>query len=411
MIRFASAVVLAGLLAIAPARGADDDYEYDEPGDSDGGGEPETEPYYGDGGAGAPPEAERDAVLASHGTWVRHASWGRVWRPRVTVGWRPYTHGYWGWSPYGWTWVSSEPWGWSYHYGRWGWYDHYGWVWVPGTVWAPAWVDWWEADGWIGWAPLGPAGWVGVRHHYVFVRDHDFCDRRLRHRIHHHHHVSSFGRHGWSGRRGGPPPLHRIERVSRHPLVRVPNPRRGDSLGTHRLPSPTRPDGAHARRGGRDVRPAPVLPRGFQDGRRHDGRTRVPRVPDRVQPGRPSEPFRPGSPTGGRHDARRERWQRPPGRAEFGRPAHGGPRVQSPMPRSHFRGEGGGSRGTERALRGQPGGGGRVGAPPSIQTPAGGHRIGPGGGGTRGGPVGPGGERSGSAGGGRGRAHRAGRAG
>jgi hypothetical protein len=378
MARFASAVLLAASLAIAPAWADDEGNTYDAPGGDESADAPDPEPDYGRGVNAAPPIAERDSILASHGTWVHHRSWGRVWHPRVAVGWRPYTNGYWAWSPYGWTWVSSEPWGWAFHYGRWGWYDHYGWVWVPGTVWAPAWVDWWEGDGWIGWAPLGPAGWVGVRHHYVFVHDRDFCDRHLHHHIHDHRHVSSFGVHGWEGRRSGPPPLHRVERVSRHPVVRMRDPRRGDSFGTQRLPAPTRPGGVQARRDARAIRPTPVLPRGFQDGR---GRMRVPRAPEQARPARPSEPFRPGPPAAGK-EARRGGWQRPPGRVEFGgdRIIRGGGVTQSPIPRSHFRGETG-ARGRTAAPGGSPTFR-APGAPSGVRAPGG--LISPGTGGVRG---------------------------
>ena len=356
--RLASAVLLAASLAIAPAW-ADD--------------EEDLSPSY------APPVAD-DAVLATHGTWLHHAAWGRVWRPHVAVGWRPYTRGYWAWSPYGWTWVSSEPWGWAFHYGRWGWWGSHGWVWVPGTVWAPAWVDWWEADGWIGWAPLGPPGWIGVRDRYVFVRDHDFCDRHLHHHLHDHRHVHAFGRHGWAGRRSGPPARHRIERVSRHAVVHVPNPRRGDTLGTRRLPAPTRPGGTHAVRGRtRDVRPAPVLPRGFHGGGRHESRIRVPRVPDRVVPHRPGGPSD-AIGSGRRAAPRPQRWQRPPGRADFG---GGRGAVGVPTFRHHLRGETGGGRGriappSAQGGRPSPGTGGRGGA-------RGGHGMG-GGRGTSGAP-------------------------
>jgi hypothetical protein len=32
-----------------------------------------------------------------------------------------------------------------------------GWVWVPGRVWAPAWVDWRENDEYIAWTPIPPS--------------------------------------------------------------------------------------------------------------------------------------------------------------------------------------------------------------------------------------------------------------
>lgn len=104
--------------------------------------------------------------LAPYGTWVSLESYPRVWIPRgMPPAWRPYTMGHWTYTDLGWTWVSDRPWGWGpFHYGRWLWTREHGWAWIPGTVWAPAWVAWREGDGWIGWAPLPPrVGWqVGV---------------------------------------------------------------------------------------------------------------------------------------------------------------------------------------------------------------------------------------------------------
>src|SRR6185503_19526629 len=62
-----------------------------------------------------------------------------------------------------WYWVSDEPWAWAtYHYGRWQLAGGYGWVWVPETVWAPAWVSWREGGGYVGWAPMPPEPRGGV---------------------------------------------------------------------------------------------------------------------------------------------------------------------------------------------------------------------------------------------------------
>jgi len=97
-------------------------------------------------------------ALSPYGNWVSVPRYGNVWYP-TAVGphWRPYTDGRWVLSDYGWTWVSYEPWGWApYHYGRWVFLDYYGWGWIPGTVWAPAWVTWYTNPGYIGWAPLAP---------------------------------------------------------------------------------------------------------------------------------------------------------------------------------------------------------------------------------------------------------------
>ncbi|MGB7296036.1 MAG: DUF6600 domain-containing protein [Candidatus Aminicenantales bacterium] len=96
--------------------------------------------------------------LSPHGRWIQYAPYGYVWIPRQTVyQWRPYTHGRWAWTNSGWTWISYYKWGWiPFHYGRWGWDRHLGWFWVPGTIWAPAWVTWRWGNMYIGWAPLPP---------------------------------------------------------------------------------------------------------------------------------------------------------------------------------------------------------------------------------------------------------------
>src|ERR1044071_9740974 len=77
--------------------------------------------------------------LSPYGTWVSYPSYGYVWVPGVTIGFRPYlTDGRWVYTDMGWTWVSYYDWGWApYHYGSWMYDDLYGWMWVPGYDWAP----------------------------------------------------------------------------------------------------------------------------------------------------------------------------------------------------------------------------------------------------------------------------------
>jgi hypothetical protein len=96
--------------------------------------------------------------LDPHGEWILVDRGLYAWRPLgIHAGWRPYTVGRWMWTSYGWYWVSAEPWGWAtYHYGRWFYDDFYGWVWLPGSEWAPAWVEWRYGGDMIGWAPLPP---------------------------------------------------------------------------------------------------------------------------------------------------------------------------------------------------------------------------------------------------------------
>jgi len=97
-------------------------------------------------------------ALAPYGNWVSTPEYGQVWIPRdVPADWRPYTYGRWVYTDYGWTWVAQEEWGWApFHYGRWTYLSSHGWGWIPGTVWAPAWVAWRHGPGWVGWAPLPP---------------------------------------------------------------------------------------------------------------------------------------------------------------------------------------------------------------------------------------------------------------
>jgi hypothetical protein len=128
-----------------------------------------------------PPEGEVqasfDETLAPYGEWV-DVNGERAWRPAASVvgeDFQPYaTGGQWLYSDYGWYFQSDYPWGWApFHYGRWALDTNNGWVWLPGTVWAPAWVDWRIGGGYIGWAPLPPIGWSVVvqpwRPYWCFV--------------------------------------------------------------------------------------------------------------------------------------------------------------------------------------------------------------------------------------------------
>ena len=92
----------------------------------------------------------------NYGAWRYENTYGYVWYPRVQAGWRPYYHGRWvSLRPYGWTWIAGDPWGWpTHHYGRWG-ISAGSWFWIPGRSWAPAWVSWAYAPGYVSWCPLG----------------------------------------------------------------------------------------------------------------------------------------------------------------------------------------------------------------------------------------------------------------
>ena len=126
--------------------------------------------------------ADFDAPLAPYGTWIEVDAHGRCWHPaHVEVGWRPYASGYWTWTDCGWYWNSDEPWAWAcYHYGSWVSDPNLGWVWVPGTIWGPAWVSWRFGGGYVGWAPLPPHGWFSrpepAPSAFVFVAAPHFSD-------------------------------------------------------------------------------------------------------------------------------------------------------------------------------------------------------------------------------------------
>ena len=97
--------------------------------------------------------------LSPYGTWIQDPQYGYVWRPDVEQGdFRPYyTNGRWAMTEYGNTWVSNYDWGWApFHYGRWVYNRYNQWVWIPDTVWGPAWVSWRSGGGYYGWAPMGP---------------------------------------------------------------------------------------------------------------------------------------------------------------------------------------------------------------------------------------------------------------
>ncbi|NBV25223.1 MAG: hypothetical protein EBS05_25315, partial [Proteobacteria bacterium] len=140
--------------------------------------------------------------LSPYGKWVLVPDLGYCWQPTVATvdpGWRPYgPRGHWVDTDCSWYWESDYSWGWApFHYGRWAQHGRFGWVWMPDTVWAPAWVSWRHNNDYCGWAPLPPAahyrpglglsyfdGRIGVslefglRHdQYTFVQNSHFYDR------------------------------------------------------------------------------------------------------------------------------------------------------------------------------------------------------------------------------------------
>jgi hypothetical protein len=114
--------------------------------------------------------AQINAALDGYGVWVDSPSYGRIWRPdEATVGptFMPYgSAGQWLATNAGWYWQSDYAWGRvAFHYGRWV-LDGAAWCWVPGSQFAPAWVDWRAGGGWVGWSALAP---IGARSRAPFV--------------------------------------------------------------------------------------------------------------------------------------------------------------------------------------------------------------------------------------------------
>ncbi len=103
------------------------------------------------------------ATLDPYGSWQEDPTYGTVWVPSPTVvgaDFSPYvSSGHWVYDD-DYTWVSDYDWGWApFHYGRWVYGPELGWGWIPGRVYAGAWVSWrygWGDWGYVGWAPLPP---------------------------------------------------------------------------------------------------------------------------------------------------------------------------------------------------------------------------------------------------------------
>ena len=101
-----------------------------------------------------------------YGEWLWDDLYGYVWRPYIDNGaypwgWSPYFYGRWSYSAGQMFWVPQEPWGWiPYHLGIWQWDKKLGWVWLPGSMFAPAWADWDFFFGYASWRPWTLFDWM-----------------------------------------------------------------------------------------------------------------------------------------------------------------------------------------------------------------------------------------------------------
>lgn len=79
----------------------------------------------------------------------------------TAAGYTPYANGQWVNTDNGWYFQAPTPYEEiTSHYGRWTFTPDMGWVWLPGRVWAPAWVDMRENDDFVAWAPFPPGTYV-----------------------------------------------------------------------------------------------------------------------------------------------------------------------------------------------------------------------------------------------------------
>ena len=108
-----------------------------------------------------------------YGEWLWHDLYGYIWRPYFNNyypwgTWQPYFYG--SWSSYQGQlfWIPGEVWGWvPYHLGIWMWDESAGWVWLPGSLFSPAWAVWDFFFGYFAWRPWTLFDWVSGPVYYT----------------------------------------------------------------------------------------------------------------------------------------------------------------------------------------------------------------------------------------------------
>jgi hypothetical protein len=121
-----------------------------------------------------------------YGEWHYHDLLGYVWQPHMNntypgTPWRPMVFGYWGEVSGQLFWIPEEPWGWvPYHLGVWHWDKNKGWLWIPGSAFAPAWVQWdfFFGGSLFAWHPLSIYAWFP--HNLRGAWAHEHIDQELR---------------------------------------------------------------------------------------------------------------------------------------------------------------------------------------------------------------------------------------
>ena len=115
-----------------------------------------------------------------YGEWHYHDLLGYVWQPHINnyypySPWRPLLFGYWSEVSGQLFWVPDEPWGWvPYHLGVWHWDKKKGWLWIPGSAFAPAWVQWrfFFGGSLFAWHPLSIYHWFPPNLRGAFAYEH-----------------------------------------------------------------------------------------------------------------------------------------------------------------------------------------------------------------------------------------------
>ncbi len=103
-----------------------------------------------------------------YGEWIWHSLYGYVWRPHYNDyyprgTWQPLCYGRWSVYQGQLFWIPGEPWGWvPYHLGIWMWDAKKGWLWLPGSIFAPAWAVWDFYYGYYFWRPWSLFDWYWV---------------------------------------------------------------------------------------------------------------------------------------------------------------------------------------------------------------------------------------------------------
>lgn len=150
-----------------------------------------------------------------YGEWHYHDLLGYVWQPHMnnyypSSPWRPMVFGYWSEVSSQLFWVPDEPWGWvPYHLGVWHWDKQKGWLWIPGSAFAPAWVQWnfFFGGSLFAWHPLSIYHWFPRNLRGAFAYEH--IDQEMR---------AEYNYYAQLGGYNAPPSISTASPVPKYPL-------------------------------------------------------------------------------------------------------------------------------------------------------------------------------------------------